>query len=128
MYLTSDAEETLTTLEPDTAYIIGGIVDRNSLKGATALKAQSQGVRAAKLPIKEHVAMAATHVLTVNHVFELLLHYQRCGSWGDAIAAVLPQRKGATLRGGGGGGGEEEGGAEEEEGGDERDEKEAKDE
>jgi len=124
VYLTSDAEETLTTLEPDTAYIIGGIVDRNSLKGATALKAQSQGVRAAKLPIKEHVAMAATHVLTVNHVFELLLHYQRCGSWGDAIAAVLPQRKGATLRGGGGGGG----GGGEEEGGDESDEGGAKDE
>ena len=103
VYLTSDAEETLESIEPDTAYIIGGIVDRNSLKGATAQKAKTQGIRAVKLPIKEHVAMASSHVLTVNHVFQLLLEFQRCGSWAAAIARVLPQRKGATLKSGGGG-------------------------
>ena len=47
--------------------------------------------------------MASSHVLTVNHVFQLLLEFQRCGSWAAAIATVLPQRKGATLKSGGGG-------------------------
>ena len=93
VYLTSDAEETLETLDPSCAYIIGGIVDRNRLKGATYKKAVSQQVRTAKLPIKENFQMKATHVLTVNHVFEILLNYSQCHSWPEAIVRVLPQRK-----------------------------------
>ena len=101
VYLTSDAEETLETLDTDTAYIIGGIVDRNSLKGATFAKASVQGVRTAKLPIKENMEMAASHVLTVNHVFEILLHFSaNGGNWREAIARALPQRKGAKMRDG----------------------------
>jgi len=98
VYLTSDAEETIETLDVNTAYIIGGIVDRNRLKGATFNKATSQGIRTAKLPIKEHLKLSSTHVLTVNHVFEILLSFQRSGSWAEAIAAAIPQRKGATLK------------------------------
>ena len=32
MYLTADAEEELTTMSADEAYIIGGLVDRNRHK------------------------------------------------------------------------------------------------
>jgi tRNA (guanine9-N1)-methyltransferase len=98
VYLTSDAEETIETLDVNTAYIIGGIVDRNRLKGATFNKATSQGIRTVKLPIKEHLKLSSTHVLTVNHVFEILLSFQRSGSWAEAIATTIPQRKGATLK------------------------------
>ena len=35
VYLSSDAEEVLDTLDPHCAYIIGGIVDRNAFKGTT---------------------------------------------------------------------------------------------
>ena len=42
VYLTSDAEETLEKLDPNCAYIIGGIVDRNRLKGITYAKAKAQ--------------------------------------------------------------------------------------
>jgi tRNA (guanine9-N1)-methyltransferase len=41
VYLTSDAEHTLETLDDNTAYIIGGIVDRNRLKGVTYNKANN---------------------------------------------------------------------------------------
>jgi len=107
VYLTSDADETLSAVDPDTAYIIGGIVDRNAIKGATLPKPQTQGLRVAKLPIKEHVKLETSPVLTVNHVFELLLRFQQCGSWGQAIAEVLPQRKGVVVKGGAGEEGEE---------------------
>lgn len=93
VYLTSDATETLETLDPNCAYIIGGIVDRNSHKGITYEKAMTQGIRCAKLPIKEHVRMAATHVLTINHVFEILLTYSATQSWSESLKSVLPERK-----------------------------------
>lgn len=94
VYLTSDAEETLDTLDPNCAYIIGGIVDRNRHKFATFNKAKSQNVRVAKLPIKENFALAATHILTVNHVYHILLNYAKYGDWVQAIKEVMPNRKG----------------------------------
>jgi len=93
VYLTSDAEETLETLSPDEAYIIGGIVDRNRLKGITYQKAKLQGIRTAKLPIKEHFALSATHILTVNHVFEILLRFSALQNWCEVLKQVLPKRK-----------------------------------
>jgi tRNA (guanine9-N1)-methyltransferase len=66
IYLTSDAEETIHSLDPTCSYVIGGIVDRNRLKGATYKKAKELGIRTAKLPIKEYFALSATHVLTVS--------------------------------------------------------------
>mmetsp|Transcript_33579 Transcript_33579/g.48721 ORF Transcript_33579/g.48721 Transcript_33579/m.48721 type:complete len:350 (-) Transcript_33579:125-1174(-) len=93
VYLTSDAEEVIEDLDPNCCYIIGGIVDRNSLKGATLAKAKRLGIRTAQLPIKKHFALSATHVLTVNHVFEILLNVAKTGSWPQAIEKVLPKRK-----------------------------------
>lgn len=49
-------------------YIIGGIVDRNRLKGITYKKAVEQGIETGKLPLDQVVNMGgATRVLTVNH-------------------------------------------------------------
>jgi tRNA (guanine9-N1)-methyltransferase len=99
VYLTSDAETVLQVLEPTKIYVIGGIVDRNRLKRATYNRAVALGVATARLPIDEHLhAMAATKVLTVNHVFELLLQYrQHKGDWKAALQEVLPSRKEAKF-------------------------------
>lgn len=93
VYLTSDAEEILEQLDNSTTYIIGGIVDRNRLKGITYKKAKELNIRTAKLPIKEHMKMAATHVLTINHVFDILKQYQINNSWKETLENVLPMRK-----------------------------------
>lgn len=93
VYLTSDAEETLESLDPSCVYVIGGIVDRNKLKGVTHKKAVSQGIRTAKLPIRENLDLKTTHVLTVNHVFEILLNFSQCQSWQQSIESVIPSRK-----------------------------------
>lgn len=98
IYLTSDADEVLTELSPNHAYVIGGIVDRNRLKGATFKKAQSLNIRTAKLPIKEHVQLSSSHILTVNHVFDILLRFQESRDWVQTLAAVLPPRKEAVVK------------------------------
>ena len=97
VYLTSDSENVLEELDSSTTYVIGGIVDRNRLKGITNKKAIDLNLRTAKLPIKEYMKMAATHVLTVNHVFDILKQFQEHKSWRIALEKVLPMRKGAQL-------------------------------
>lgn len=66
IYLTADAEDTLLELDDQTAYIIGGIVDRNRYKGLTASRAREWGLSTARLPISEHMPLAGSKVLTVN--------------------------------------------------------------
>ena len=48
IYLSADAEETMTDLDPSCLYVIGGIVDRNRYKNLTLDKANRLGIRSAK--------------------------------------------------------------------------------
>lgn len=100
VYLTSDSDNTITELDNDKIYVIGGIVDRNRLKGVAKRRAEELGVATAKLPLAEHLErMPATRVLTCNHVFDILLKYRACGNdWGKALQQVLPSRKEAEFK------------------------------
>ena len=100
IYLTSDSQNTLEQLEDGTVYVIGGIVDRNRLKRATIDRAEDElKVETAKLPLQEYllannISMTTTKVLTVNHVFDILLKYrQHDNNWNKAFGEVLPSRK-----------------------------------
>ena len=99
VYLTSDSSNTLEKLDDKTVYVIGGIVDRNRLKRATIDRAEGElKVETAKLPLQEYlmknnISMTTTKVLTVNHVFDILLKYRYFNDWNKAFAEVLPSRK-----------------------------------
>ena len=96
VYLTSDSENTLTTLEDDKTYIIGGIVDRNRLKRVAIDRAENFGIQTAKLPITDYLDMVSTKVLTCNHVFEIMLKWrENDGDWKKALLDVLPKKKDA---------------------------------
>ena len=98
IYLSSDASETLTELEPHGVYIIGGLVDKNRHKGICHRKAMEGNVRTAKLPIGEYMQMNSRSVLTVNHVVEILLRWLEVRDWGRAFVSVMPTRKGGILK------------------------------
>ena len=94
MYLTSDSDHTLDHLDNTKTYVIGGIVDRNRLKGLTTTKARKMDIATARLPIDRFLHLCATKVLTCNHVFEILLKYrERDNDWKEALLEVLPARK-----------------------------------
>jgi tRNA (guanine9-N1)-methyltransferase len=96
VYLTSDSETVLQSLEEDKIYIIGGIVDRNRLKRAAIDRAEALGVATAKLPILDHLEMLSTKVLACNHVFDILLKWKECDKdWKKTLLNVLPIRKDA---------------------------------
>jgi tRNA (guanine9-N1)-methyltransferase len=102
IYLSADSDYTLTELKPFSTYIIGGLVDKNREKGICASRAAAAGVKTARLPIGDYLAMASRKVLTTNHVHEIMLKWLECGDWGEAFMSVIPKRKGGQLRGYGG--------------------------
>mmetsp|Transcript_47817 Transcript_47817/g.144615 ORF Transcript_47817/g.144615 Transcript_47817/m.144615 type:complete len:349 (-) Transcript_47817:184-1230(-) len=98
VYLTADSENIIDHLDDGKIYVVGGIVDRNRLKGVTMAKANELGIQTAKLPISHHLKLFATKVLTCNHVFEILLKYREHGNdWKKAMMDVLPKRKDAEV-------------------------------
>uniref|UniRef100_A0A1L8DBT9 tRNA (guanine(9)-N(1))-methyltransferase n=1 Tax=Nyssomyia neivai TaxID=330878 RepID=A0A1L8DBT9_9DIPT len=98
IYLTSDSANVLDSLEENHVYIIGGLVDHNSQKGLCHRIAEEKGLKHARLPLSENVVMKTRTVLTINHVFEILLRVTEKSSWKDAILSVIPMRKGAKAK------------------------------
>lgn len=112
IYLTSDSPHTLSTLQPYTTYIIGGLVDKNRHKSLCYNTAVRLNIPTAKLPLAQYMKMTSREVLATNHVAEIMLRWldkdAGGGDWGAAFLGVLPKRKGAVLRGVDGKGGDEE--------------------
>ncbi|KAI1807453.1 guanine-1-methyltransferase-domain-containing protein [Daldinia bambusicola] len=98
VYLTADSPYTLDRLEPNTCYVIGGIIDKNREKGLCYKIARSKNVRTAKLPIGEYMVMQSRHILATNHVMEIILQWLETGDWGTAFMNVIPMRKGGKLK------------------------------
>jgi tRNA (guanine9-N1)-methyltransferase len=99
--LTADSETLVDTLDPSKTYIIGGIVDHNRHKLLTFNKAQKEGLKTGRLPIRESgVTLTTSAVLTVNHVFDIIARYHSAeeallGSarWKKALEEAIPGRK-----------------------------------
>lgn len=67
VYLTSDSDHVLDALDPNAAYIIGGLVDHNHHKGLSLQKAEANGLKTARLPLNEYISMKTRTVLTIVH-------------------------------------------------------------
>jgi len=93
VYLTGDAQDALQDLSSERIYIIGGIVDKNRHKNLTLSEAKKYAIHAQKLPIREHVSLKSSSILTCNQIFELISRYLSCHSWSEALHSVIPQRK-----------------------------------
>lgn len=102
VYLTSDSPNVLSEVDESKAYIIGGLVDHNHHKGLCYKLAVERGIAHARLPISECVKLKSRTVITVNHVFEIMLLYSQTKDWKESLVQVLPARKmeGATENGG----------------------------
>nr|CAB3267255.1 tRNA methyltransferase 10 homolog A-like [Phallusia mammillata] len=92
-YLTAESENVLEEFKPGIVYVIGGLVDHNHQKGLCQRLADENGIVTARLPLEENIDIKTRRVLTVNHVFEILLAYRETKSWKEAILKIMPQKK-----------------------------------
>ncbi|XP_012543434.1 tRNA methyltransferase 10 homolog A [Monomorium pharaonis] len=95
VYLTSESKNVIDCLEHDCVYVIGGLVDHNAHKGMCHKLAIEAGVRHGRLPLDKFLQMKARKVLTIDHVFEILLRVSEGDTWQEAFLKVLPERKNA---------------------------------
>lgn len=95
IYLTSESKNVIDHLEHDCVYVIGGLVDHNAHKGMCHKLAIEAGVRHGRLPLDKFLQMKARKVLTIDHVFEILLRVSEGNTWQEAFLKVLPERKNA---------------------------------
>ena len=77
-------------------------------QGLTLQKAETEGIRHARLPIQQHVKMAGSHVLTVNQVMDLLLAWLELRDWRGACERAVPKRKRGDAGGEAGGANEDD--------------------
>lgn len=93
VYLTADSDNILEKLDETKTYVIGGIVDRNRHKNICKFRAEKYKITTAALPLTKYINLQQSQVLTVNHVFEILLRYLETEDWKQAILETIPQRK-----------------------------------
>lgn len=67
VYLTAESDNVLQTLDDDTCYVIGGLVDHNNHKGICHKQAEEAGIKTARLPLSEYISMKTRTVLTILH-------------------------------------------------------------
>ncbi|GAB1602720.1 tRNA methyltransferase 10 homolog A-like [Argonauta hians] len=94
VYLSSESDNVLDVLDEDKVYVIGGLVDHNHHKGLCHRLAEEANIYHAQLPISQYLEMKSRKVLTVNHVFEILLQYTQSRDWKKCLFQVIPERKG----------------------------------
>lgn len=90
IYLSPDAELPLEKIEPDTGYIIGGLIDRTIIKYASLNRAKSFGIECRRLPIRQF--MKSRIVLNLDHVVLILCKFSECGDWKVAFDYGAPKR------------------------------------
>ncbi|KAI5180233.1 tRNA (guanine9-N1)-methyltransferase [Nematocida sp. AWRm80] len=88
--LSADATDTLTELDENTLYLIGGLVDRNRYKNYLHTLGNLNDIKTYKLPLPK---LNATSALSTLSIFGILSEYISTANWESAIEKHLPTRK-----------------------------------
>lgn len=74
----------------DTAYILGGLIDRTIKKYASLTRAKEFGIETRRLPIRQF--MRSRTVLNLDHVVLMLCKFKECNDWKTAFDYGAPKR------------------------------------
>lgn len=94
VYLSPDADEEIFNFNPDTVYIIGGLVDGTINSMQTRNKAKSLNIKSARLPLDDFRKMYSSFrpCLNITTVFEIIEKYYHDKDIIKAIDDSIPLR------------------------------------
>lgn len=94
VYLSPDADEEILEFNPETVYIIGGLVDGTINSMQTRNKAKSMNIRSVKLPLDEFRKKYSSFrpCLNITTVFEIIEKFYRYKDIFRAIDESIPLR------------------------------------
>ncbi|CAL6044287.1 tRNA_(guanine9-N1)-methyltransferase [Hexamita inflata] len=93
VYLTADSTTMMETYSTESILVIGGLVDRNRYKNITLKKAVEHNMKTICIPIKQHVKLQSSQVITVNQIFELVQFMNEGSTVAEACIKAIPERK-----------------------------------
>lgn len=91
VYLSPDAEQDLSDIQPEKVYVIGGIVDRTVKKGLSLSRAKEHKVEVRRLPLSK-IRLLGKNVLNIDTMMKVLLHFQTSKDWVQVLRDYLPPR------------------------------------
>jgi hypothetical protein len=81
-------------VEPNTVYVIGGIVDLAARGIAWSLpRANAVGATARRLPIREHLPNVTNQILNIDTAMKVLCEKYSGKEWVEALESALPKRQ-----------------------------------
>jgi tRNA (guanine9-N1)-methyltransferase len=85
--LSPDASEVLLEFDDETNFVIGGLIDRSVIRGASLAQSMECKLQARRLPIEEFCQefFVLKKALSLNQVSELLLIYRETKNWKEAF-------------------------------------------
>eukprot|EP00943_MAST-04B_sp_MAST-4B-sp1_P000182 g182.t1 len=99
VYLSADSPHVLETIDDHKVYILGGIVDRNRYKNITYEKALKQNIQTARFPLQKYCTInSGSHILTVNHCYDILLSRYNSDNWINTFKNGIPSRKDLKIK------------------------------
>ena len=103
VYLTPDSDTVLEELYHDHVYVIGGLVDDSVKKNTSHLYCEAASLKTARLPIPELMSRSEKggsfkQILTINQVFDILLHFHQGRDWKSALNKHVPAKTGFVVK------------------------------
>ena len=103
VYLTPDSDTVLEELYHDHVYVIGGLVDDSVKKNTSHLYCEAASLKTARLPIPELMSRSEKggsfkQILTINQVFDILLHFHQERDWKSALNKHVPAKTGFVVK------------------------------
>eukprot|EP00047_Mylnosiga_fluctuans_P003875 m.231440 g.231440 ORF g.231440 m.231440 type:complete len:260 (+) comp12217_c0_seq1:38-817(+) len=92
IYLSPDASEPLGQLDRGGVYVIGGLIDRTRIRGASLGRASHLAIRSRRLPLHECGFHGVPRDLNVTTVLSALARVDAGASWATALQEFIPLR------------------------------------
>ncbi|XP_074601663.1 tRNA methyltransferase 10 homolog C-like isoform X2 [Brevipalpus obovatus] len=93
VYLSPDGKDELKEFDHEAVYIVGGFVDRSSIKPLSLAKCKREKIKCVRFPVDDYLFFKGTKVLTIDQAIGILTVLKEGKSMEEALKRFVPSRK-----------------------------------